>query len=750
MTRRVFPSAIFVLAFLGILTQNYAIAQEKKLPTFEQLFNNAEPRLIQRLPNITGWADDTHYLEMKRKEGDERPKLYAVDVKTGEEKAYRDLSGFRDLVGKGIELASPSSANESRTRLIYQKDKDLYFLNVSTKEFKRLTETPEEEKNPTLAPDGGAVAYTRGNDLYSIDLATGKETRYTSDGGEVVYNGWASWLYYEEILGRPSRYRAFWWSPDSKRIVFFRFDDTRVPEFPIYSSEGQHGLLEKERYPKAGDPNPAVRIGVVTSGDPRPPVWAAFDEAVDQYFGTPFWTPDGNQVLVQWMNRGEDTLKLFGINPKTGARKEIYAEHQPSWVGWFESIKFIGTSGDFILKSDRDGWAHLYRYSASGTLKNRLTSGEWAVSSVELVDAAKGVVYFTGKKESSTRTDLYRVGVDGKGLKRLTFGEYTHTVTLSPGGSYFVTRYGNLVTPMRAGVYAVSGTLIKDLGDSRTKEFDNYALAKTELVRVATPDGYALPMTITLPANLQPGKRYPVLISIYGGPGAGTVSERWGGLSSQWWAQEGIIQVAVDHRGSGHFGKTGEALMHRNLGKWEMNDYIEAVKWLRAKPYVDSTKVCITGGSYGGYVTAMALTYGADYFTHGIASLSVTDWQLYDSHYVERYMDTPAENPEGYKFGSVMTHAGKYRGLLRIIHGTMDDNVHMQNSLQLVDTLESLGKHFELMLYPGGRHGWGGSKAVHLRNETYRFYYEQLLAKPFPENLFANLRPQMGRGGEGY
>jgi dipeptidyl-peptidase-4 len=450
------------------------------------------------------------------------------------------------------------------------------------------------------------------------------------------------------------------------------------------------------------------------------------------------------------MNRGQDTLKLFGVNPATGARKEIYAEHQPSWVEWFASIDFIGTSGDFILKSDRDGWAHLYRYSISGMLKNRLTSGEWAVSSVELVDAAKGLVYFTGKKESSTRTDLYRVGVDGKGLKRLTFGEYTHTVTLSPGGSYFVTRYGNLVTPTRAGVYAANGTLIKDLGDSRTNDFDAYLLAKTELVRLPTPDGYALPMTITLPANLQPGKRYPVLISIYGGPGHATVSERWGSLSSQWWAQEGIIQVAVDHRGSGHFGKAGEALMHRNLGKWEMNDYIEAVKWLRAKPYVDSTKVCITGGSYGGYVTAMGLTYGADYFTHGIAEFSVTDWLLYDSHYVERYMDTPTENPEGYRFGSVMTHAAKYKGLLRIVHGTMDDNVHMQNSIQLVDTLESLGKHFDLMLYPGGRHGWGGPKAAHLRNETYRFYYEQLLAKPFPAELFANLRPQMGRGGEGY
>jgi dipeptidyl-peptidase-4 len=199
---------------------------------------------------------------------------------------------------------------------------------------------------------------------------------------------------------------------------------------------------------------------------------------------------------------------------------------------------------------------------------------------------------------------------------------------------------------------------------------------------------------------------------------------------------EGVIQISIDHRGSGHFGKAGVALMHRNLGKWEMNDYIEVVKWLKEKPFVDSTKICITGGSYGGYVACLALTYGADYFTHGLALFSVTDYRLYDSHYTERYMDTPEENPEGYKNGSAMTYADRYKGMLRIVHGTMDDNVHMQNSIQLIDKLQDLKKHFEFMIYPGGRHGWGGPKAAHLRNETYRFYYTYLLEKEFPENLF--------------
>ena len=288
-------------------------------------------------------------------------------------------------------------------------------------------------------------------------------------------------------------------------------------------------------------------------------------------------------------------------------------------------------------------------------------------------------------------------------------------------------------------IYRADGSLVRELADAKTADFDRYLLGKTEMFTIPTPDGYALPALWTLPVNFDPSRKYPVLISVYGGPNAGTVFDGWKGISNQWLALEGVIQVAVDHRGSGHFGKTGVALMHRRLGFWEMQDYGTAARWLRALPYVDSTRICITGSSYGGYVTCMALTAGAEYFTHGIAELSVTDWRLYDSHYTERFMDAPAENPEGYKEGSVLTHAHKYKGMLAIVHGTMDDNVHMQNAMQLVDTLQHMNKHFEVMFYPVGRHGWGGPEAVHLRSEEYRFYYQYLLRKEFPENLFKNL-----------
>jgi len=496
-----------------------------------------------------------------------------------------------------------------------------------------------------------------------------------------------------------------------------------------------HGSLENTRYPKAGDPNPEVRIGIIHPGDSQIR-WADFNEKLDQYFGAPIWIPNGKEVIVQWMNRQQDTLILYSIDPQSGRKRAIYTEHQQSWIDWFESIYFLKDNNRFILRSDKDGWSHLYITSMDGSVNRQLTSGSWNVSSLLFVDEKNGFVYFTARKEASTQTDFYKITLDGQNLARLTFGESDHSVRLSPNGKYFITTYSNLSTPSKMALFTTGGKLVRDIADSKTKEFDDYHIAYTELFRVKTPDGYDLPVTWILPTDFKENNQYPVLINIYGGPNSETVSNSWGGLRSQWLAMEGVIQISIDHRGSGHFGKAGVALMHRNLGKWEMNDYIEVVKWLKEKPFVDSTKICITGGSYGGYVACLALTYGADYFTHGLALFSVTDYRLYDSHYTERYMDTPEENPEGYKNGSAMTYADRYKGMLRIVHGTMDDNVHMQNSIQLIDKLQDLKKHFEFMIYPGGRHGWGGPKAAHLRSETYRFYYTYLLEKEFPENLF--------------
>ncbi|HWL00567.1 MAG TPA: prolyl oligopeptidase family serine peptidase, partial [Parapedobacter sp.] len=437
------------------------------------------------------------------------------------------------------------------------------------------------------------------------------------------------------------------------------------------------------------------------------------------------------------MNRDQTNLKFYQVDPETGGKKEIYDERQEAWIdlSHSERITYLKDNKHYILKSDKTGWAHYYLYTLDGTLVNPITQGKWQVLSLELVDEKKEVIYFTARKEHSATQDLYRVDYNGKNLKRLTFGDYTHQVTVSPDGKYFITTYSSVSTPPKVALLDTKGNLIKELADSKADDFDEYIYAKTEMITIPTPDGYELPATITWPTDFDENKPHPVIFSIYGGPDAGSVRNTWKGTANQHWANEGIIQISVDHRASGHFGKEGVALMHRNLGHWEMIDYITAAKWLKSKPWVAKDKLLITGHSYGGYMTCLALTKAADYFDYGIAGAPVTSWELYDTHYTERYMDTPQDNPEGYKKGSVLTYVDQYKGVLRILHGDMDDNVHMQNTIQLVDALTDRDTHFELMIYPGSRHGFSREKSAYDRKERNRFYYQYLLEKPVPEAL---------------
>ena len=720
-------------------------AQEKKDLTYDQIFNDGEPRLTKPIPAFMGWKDGSHFIRLEAAKGTR--KLSVVDAASGRAEPYRRMEAYRELAGDEFDLDAPATANQNFTRLVYTKGGDLYCLDTERKTFSRLTDTPSEEKNPTISPDGKFVAFTRDHNLYAIDLVTGKEIQYTFDdssSSSAISNGWAAWLYFEEIFGRPTKYRAFWWSPDGSMLAFYRFDQTSVPVYPLFHTSGVHGSLEATRYPQPGDHNPEVRIGIVPASGGSV-VWADFDRKADQYFGPPFWVPDGTSLWVQWMNRAQDTLRICAVDPHSGGKRVISTEHQPTWVEWCDSLWFLPHGKGFILRSDKDGWKHFYLHDMQGAPLGRLTAGEWNAGEVKAIDDVQGKVYFTANKESSTRTDLYRVGFDGAGMERLTFGPYTHDVSVSPSGEYFLTNYANVTTPPRIALCTGNGTVVREVADSREKALDSVRWGKTEIFVIPTSDGYLLPALWTLPVDFDSTRRYPVIVSVYGGPDYPSVEDGWLDIERQWLAKEGVIQISVDHRGSGHFGKKGTALMYRNLGRWEMHDYGEAARWLRAQRCVDTTRMCITGGSYGGYVTCLAMTTGAGMFSYGLALYSVTDWRLYDSHYTERYMGLPALNPEGYANSSVMTHASSYKGLLRLVHGSEDDNVHLQNTLQLADTLEELGKHFELMIYPGVRHGWRGSKMNQLQNETYRFYYRYLLEKEFPAALFEEPGEVMGR-----
>lgn len=712
MRKWLIPSLSIVLLCMSV-----AATAQKKDFTYDQLFKGTPLNLQKPMPVINKWVDDEHYLETKKDEADGKMKLMSVDVKTGKAVAYEDAAA-------PARVTPPSAAS-------------LGLRNG--------------ENNVTASPDGKWVAFTRKNNLYAMEIATKKEIQITNDGNDSVLNGYASWVYFEEILGRASRYRAFWWSPDSKQIAFMRFDDSPVPVFPIYVVDGQHGYLENRRYPKAGDKNPYVRIGITSIDNPAV-VWADFNEKDDQYFGTPIWTPD-SKLWVQWMNRGQDNLKIYQIDPAKGSKTEIYDEKQPTWVDLDEAsrIEFLASGKGFILKSDKDGWENLYLHDMTGKQINQITTGNFWGTNVLRVDEKGKQLYIRARKENSARFDVYRIGMDGKGLTRLSFGDFSHDqVSLSPNAKYFITTYSNVSTPPKMALVDAKGKVVRELYDSKSSEMDNYNIPRTEITRVKSADGlFDLPVSITYPANFDPNKKYPVLVSIYGGPNAGTIYDRWRftGGANQWFAQEGMIQVVFDNRSSGHFGKKGMNYIHRNLGVPEIEDYITCAKWLRKQSFIDSTRIGITGGSFGGYMTCMALTYGADAFTHGVANASVVDWQFYDTHYTERFMDTPQENPEGYKATSVLTYADKLKGELRIVHGTTDDNVHMQNSLMLINKLQDLKKHFEFMVYPNERHGIGGNnqaKGLHNRLEAYKFYYDHLLRKPMPDQFWGTTTERRG------
>ncbi len=695
-----------------------SFAQQKPLSD-DQYFKSNFKGIIQQLPQVTRWTDNTHFLLMK--DG----KSWLVDAKTGTEKEATEADKQVKTVAE-----KPS---------VSVKKNDL-FAKINGVET-QLTHDEDKEVNPTLSPDGKYVAYTKNNNLYTADLETKRETKITSDGSDLILNGYASWVYMEEILGRQSQYRSFWWSPNSKHLAFFRSDDTNVPEFVITDANLRSGYVEKVRYPKVGDKNPEVKVGIVSPAGGNI-VWADFNEKDDQYFGQPYWKPDGSALLVQWMNRKQNELKIYDVNVNTGSKTPFYTETQKTWIDLDDSgerIYFFENGKGFILKNDASGWNHLYHYDMSGKLKNAVTSGRFTVTDLKYADEKKGLVYFTARsKENTARTDYYVVKLNGKSLKRLSFGEFNHNIqSVSPDGSYFITSYNNVSTPAKLALVNYSGKIIKELGDARGASFNEYALAKTELIRVKSDDGlYELPMKVTWPLNMDKSKKYPVLISIYGGPNAGTVMDTWGiSGNQQFYAKEGLIQVSMDHRASGHFGKEGVNYMYHNLGDWELKDYSSMVKWLIANGNADASKIGITGFSYGGYMACLALTKYADVFTHGMAGGSVTDWSLYDSHYTERFMGTKDDNAEGYKTGSVLNYADKYRGMLQIVHGVIDENVHLQNSIQLISRLQDLKKDFEMMIYSGGRHGWGGNKGLHFQNLKTKFIYKYLLEKEVPTGV---------------
>lgn len=718
-----------ILVFMLTVTIGFLHANDLKKLTVEQVVYGKGESLYKKLPDISDWADDKHYYQYSDN------KLLKVNARTGKESLLLDYSKNKELETHGFKLRKADDRTADFNTFLFVKKGAFYLFHRPDQKLSQLGSISENAgaiKNPSLSPDGHKIAYTKNGDLYVFDSVENKETRFTNDGSDIIFNGYASWVYYEEILGRRSRYKAFWWSPDSTRIVFMRFDQEKVPVFTLYRSKGDYGSLEQTRYPKPGYPNPTVKLGVaqLNSGSVD---WIGYNDPNQHYLAFPTWNKNASKIFFQWMNRDQDHIKIYCYDPASEKLEEVYEEKQPAWVEFFEAGDlYILKNDDLLIRSSRDGWYHIY-YVSRKTGTRQVTAGEWSVTGIGHVDEKRKTVFFSARKEDSTQYDFYRTGFDGKKLKRLTQGKGSHRVTVSPGGRYFIDRYSSLESPTRIEIRDNRGRLVRKVADSYSPVIKQYKLSKPELFRIKTGDGYLLPVTWYLPPDLdKTGKtgKYPVVLSIYGGPGSSSVRNNYGrSLERRFLAQEGIILVSADHRGSGHFGKKGIDLMHRQLGRWEMHDYIQVIKYLKTLPFVDGEKIGISGGSYGGYMAALALTFGADHFGYGISGAPVIDWRLYDSVYTERYMDTPQQNPEGYKSSSVLTYIDEFRGKLRLTHGTMDDNVHPQNSLQFVDQALDRGYFIEFMLYPGNRHGIRGKKRQTDRKYNINFWLKHFFGK---------------------
>ena len=700
---------LFIISALLLCCATAVNAQEsqKKALTQEQITGKLPEGIVNQLPMVMGWADK-NTVSLAQREGKEF-KFYNFNVKTG--------------------VQTP--AQNSKKEIAPAAAQMVAFMS---------SEFAKKAKNPTLSPDSTKIAFTdQDNNLCVWDAATSSVKKLTEDGTNVNMNGYASWVYYEEILGRSSRYKAFWWSPDSKTLAYYKFDDSGISMFPIYDSRGKHGFITETRYPKAGDKNPEVKVAFVNveSGNT---VWGDFDHTLDQYFGIPFWSADGSRFIIPWMPREQNNLVLYTVNPSDGSKEKIYNENQTTWIDWMEDMQFV--EDGFFMVRDFDMWEQIYFQSFDGKRLEKITDGKnWGIRFIK-VDMKGGAIYFTARREVSTRNDFYKVDLKTKKITRLSFGDYNFAgVYISPDNKHYVAQYSNSTTPTKLAVVSIGKKIThKVIADSKGENFDQYKLAIPQMLSIVV-DGYTLPAQVIWPVDLDSTKKYPVLVSMYGGPNAGTVMDTWKGISerNQWWANEGVIQIAIDHRASGHCGKEGLNFLHRNLLNIELVDYIEWIKELHKLPFVNRDKVGITGFSYGGSMTMLACTAGNDYFKYGIAGGGVYDWGLYDTHYTERYMDRPQDNPDGYANTRLMEKIHRYKGdstnYVKITHGSSDDNVHMQNTMQLIGAMQDAGKQFDLMIYPGEFHGYRGKKSVHSTAGDYIFWYKHLLEKDAPQIL---------------
>ena len=706
---RLFLAALIIFFFGGYQTSLFS--QEKL--TVEKIykshdFSGKSISQIQWTPDKKAFT----YFTTNAKTGELEIWRYAL--KSGKKKlllSSKDVPQLHSPVREKRFLLPSYYLSPNGKEILLPSSNNIFLYNLKNGHISQLTNDVENERDPRFSPDGKEIAFLKNHNLWVLNLSDGSTRQLTISGQDHVFIGRFDWVYEEEFGIRT----GFFWSPDSKKIAFFKVDERPEPKFPIVNFIPIHNSVEWERYPKAGDKNAIVTIGVVSVATKKV-VWMDTGKNIDQYIPRIKWLPNSQRLAIQRLNRLQNKLEVLLANVKDGSSLVILSESRKNgWINFNRDWTFLEKSKTFVWSSDRSGFTHLYLYNWKGGEIRQITHGNWDVTKLVGVDQKKKWIYFMADKESPLERHFYKIKWDGTDFVRLSKGAGTHSVTASPDTKYFLDSFSNVKMPPRLVLLNNSGRKIHVVNSGTIIALRKYLFATPKFIKITLYDTLKLNAYMIRPINFDSTKKYPVLIYTYGGPGSQTVTNSWrngwGNLWHQMMVQKGYIVFSVDNRGTGARGTAFQFLVYKNIGGYSVDDQIAVAKYLSKLSYVDPNRIGIWGWSGGGYMTIMCLLKGSDVFHAGVAVAPVTDFRNYDTIWTERYMQTPQLNPEGYDKSSALKYAVNLKGKLLIIHGLSDNNVHFANTVQLTQKFQKLQKQFDLMVFPGKRHSIRGADA---------------------------------------
>lgn len=647
---------------------------------------------------------------------DSKVVLPGTETLSDAEKARRERQRIAALTGIVDYQWSP----DART-LLFPLGGELYLYDLGKQgrdAVRQLTHGEGFTTDAKLSPKGGFVSFVRDRNLWVIDLASGKQLQLTRDGSATIGNGVAEFVADEEM----DRHTGYWWAPDDSAIAFARIDETPVPVQKRYEMYADRVEMIEQRYPASGDHNVLVKLGVIAPKQDAAPAWVDLGKEQDIYLARVDWR-DPQHLSFQRQSRNQRELELIEADLTNGRQRTLVTETGKTWVPLHNSLRFL-KDGRFLWSSERSGFQHLYLASADGRTLTPLTSGKWPVDELLAVDEDAGNVYFRAGMESPLRSEIYVVPLAGGTPRRLSKAEGMHSAAFANNASVYVDSWSNSSTPPQIELYRASGEKIATLLDNDLADpkhpYAPYRDAQrpVEFGTMTAADGRTeLHYSLIKPEGFDPAKKYPVAVYVYGGPASQTVTDSWAGrgdhMFNQYLAQRGYVVFSMDNRGTPRRGRDFGGALYGVQGTVEVADQLKGVQWLKSQPWVDGKRIGVQGWSNGGYMTLMLLAKASNQYACGVAGAPVTDWGLYDSHYTERYMNLPAANVDGYREARILTHVDGLTSPLLLIHGMADDNVLFTNSTSLMSALQKRGQTFELMTYPGAKHGLSGSNALH-------------------------------------